>query len=102
MRTREKTYEDYGLSVNEIKYIKDICKNADTEQKKKIIEIALSELSPYIAGKCLESLIKNKSYDDLCKEEYLFIAKADFYGYRRKGMAAIKRWMILNNIWELE
>lgn len=102
MRTREKSYRDYGLTDVEIEYIKDICRNADTEQKKAVIKIALSELSPYIASKCLDSLINNKSYEDLCKEEYLFITKVDFYAYRRKGMAAIKRWLILNNIWEVE
>ena len=101
MRTREKSYKDYGLTDNEIDYIKKFCTKANTEQQKTIIEIALSELSPYIASKCLESLINNKSYDDLCKEEYLYICKGDFYGYRRKGMAAIKRWMIWNNIWEM-
>ena len=101
MRTREKSYKDYGLTDNEIEYIKRFCMKANMEQQKTIIEIALSELSPYIASKCLESLINNKSYDDLCKEEYLYIGKGDFYGYRRKGMAAIKRWMIWNNIWEM-
>ena len=101
MRTREKSYEDYGLTKDEIHYIKEFCFNSNTEQQKEIIKVALSELSPYIASKCLESLIHNKSYDDLCKEEYLYIGKDDFYGYRRKGMAAVKRWMIWNNIWEM-
>ena len=100
MRTREKSYKDYGLNDNEIEYIKEFCINANTENQKMIIEIALSELSPYIEKICLEILIYGKSYDDLCKEEYLYIGKGDFYGYRRKGMAAIKRWMILHNIWE--
>ena len=99
MRTRKKSYEDYGLTKDEIKDIKNFCMNADAEQKEDIIKVALSELSPYIALKCLESLIKDKSYEDLCKYEYIFLGKADFYGYRRKGMEAIKRWMILNNKW---
>lgn len=101
MRTREKTYKDYGLSDDEINYIKEFCTKSNAEEQKNIIEIALSELSPYIAKKCLESLINNKSYDDLCKEEYIFLSRVDFYGYRRKGMAAIKRWMIWNNMWEI-
>lgn len=101
MRTREKSYKDYGLTDDEVDYIKKFCINSNAEQQEKIIKVALSELSPYIALKCFESLIKKKSYDDLCKEEYMFIGKGDFYGHRRKGMESIKRWMILNNMWDM-
>ena len=102
MRTREKSYEDYGLTDDEVSYIKEFCFNSNKEQQEQIIKVALSELSPYIAFKCLDSLINKKSYDDLCKEEYLFIGKGDFYGHRRQGMAAIKRWMQFYNIWEMQ
>ena len=43
-----------------------------------------------------------EQYKGLRKENYyLFIGKSDFYGHRRQGMAAIKRWMIWNYIWEM-
>jgi hypothetical protein len=102
MRTRDKSYEDYGIKDNEIDYIKQFCIKSNAEQQEQIVKIALSELGPYIALKCLDSLVNNKSYEDLCKEEYLCVGKNDFYGYRRKGMAAIKRWMQLYNIWKYE
>ncbi len=101
MRTRQKSYGDYGLTKDEIHYIKEFCFNSNSEQQEKIIKVALSELSPYIALKILDSLIHNKSYEDLCKEEYVFLGKGDFYGHRRQAMEAIKRWMIWNNVWEL-
>ena len=99
MRTREKSYYDYGLSEEEVYYIKNLCKNADEEQLN-IIRNALSELQPYIAPYVYFSLVKNMSYEDICAKNYIFIGKGDFYGYRRKGMACIKRWLILYNKWD--
>ena len=49
MRTREKSYNDYGLSEEEVYYIKNLCRNADEEQLN-IIRNALSELQPYIVS----------------------------------------------------
>ena len=100
MRTREKSYSDYGITEEEVIYIKNFCQNADDEQKK-LIKYALSELVPYIAPYVFYSLVDNLSYEDICSKNYLYIGKGDFYGHRRQGMAAIKRWMILYGIWEM-
>jgi hypothetical protein len=100
MRTREMSYSDYGITENEVQYIKDFCRNAEQEQQK-IIKQALSELQPYIAPYVFYSLVDNLSYEDICAKNYLYIGKGDFYGHRRQGMEAIKRWMILYNIWEM-
>ena len=100
MRTREKSYSDYGITEDEVRYIKSFCQNADDEQKN-IIRNALAELQPYIAPYVFYSLVDNLSYEDICAKNYLYIGKGDFYGHRRQGMAAIKRWMILYGIWEV-
>ena len=100
MRTREKSYNDYGLSEKEVRYIKEFCRNAN-EEDKTIIRNAISELQPYIAPYVYFSLVDNLSYEDVCAKNYIFIGKGDFYGYRRKGMEAIKRWMILNKRWKM-
>lgn len=100
MRKREMSYEDYGMTNDEVKYIKEFCKNADTSNQG-LIKCALAELSPYIAPYVFYSLVDNLSYEDICAKNYLYIGKGDFYGHRRQGMAAIKRWMILYNIWEM-
>ena len=100
MRTREKSYEDYGITDKEKRYIKDFCRNAN-DKEREIIRSALSELQPYIAPYIFYSLVDNLSYEDICSKNYLFIGKGDFYGHRRQGIAAIKRWMIWNHIWEM-
>ena len=106
MRTRNKSYSDYGITSRDKRYILDFCQNSNEEQKN-IIRNALTELPPYVAPYVYYSLIGHLSYDDLCAKEskngsYLFIGKGDFYGYRRKGMEAIKRWLILNGMWEVK
>ena len=100
MRTRQKTYSDYGISEEEVKYIKKFCQNANDEEKR-IIKTALSELNPYIAPFIYYSLVDNLSYEDICSKNYLYIGKGDFYGHRRQGMESIKRWMILYGIWKM-
>lgn len=100
MRTREKSYQDHGITEEEKLYILEFCQNADDEQRL-VIKNALAELNPYIAPYVFYSLVDNLSYDDICAKNYLYIGKGDFYGHRRQGMAAIKRWMILYGIWEM-
>ena len=100
MLTREKSYSDHGMTDEEVQYVKDFCRNA-TEEQKNLIRYALAEIQPYIAPYVFYSLTDNLSYEDLCAKNYLYIGKGDFYGHRRKGMAAIKRWMILYGIWEM-
>lgn len=94
------SYEDYGMTDKEVRYIKDFCRNAN-DKEKEIIRNALSELQPYIAPYVYHSLVDNLSYEDICAKTYLFIGKGDFYGHRRKGMENIKRWLILNNMWNI-
>ena len=56
MRTREKSYEDYGITDKEKRYIKDFCRNANDEERE-IIRNAISELQPYIAPYVYFSLV---------------------------------------------
>ena len=100
MRTREKSYQDYGITEEEKLYILEFCRKADDEQRL-VIKNALAELNPYIAPYVFYSLVDGMSYEDICSKNYLYIGKGDFYGHRRQGMAAIKRWMILYGIWEM-
>ena len=100
MRVREMSYSDHGMTDEDVRYIFDFCRNA-SEEEKQIIKNALAELQPYIAPYVFYSLVDNLSYEDICAKNYLYIGKGDFYGHRRQGMAAIKRWMILYGIWEM-
>lgn len=98
MRTREKSYKDYGITEDEKKYILNFCRTAG-EKDKELVKKALKELNPYISPHIYRSLTENLSYDDLCKTDYLYMHSVDFYAYRRKGIAAIKRHMIQDGIW---
>lgn len=100
MRTRNMGYADYGITKEEKKYIKKFCEHAD-ENEKEIIKQALSELNHYIVPYIYDSLVEKKSYESIIKKEFLFMGKEDFYGYRRKGMEAIKRYMISFGKWKL-
>ena len=100
MRTREKSYSDYGITEDEINYIESFCRNAGVEDRN-IIKNALSEIQPYIAPYVYYSLVDGLSYEKICAKSYIYMGKGDFYGYRRQCMEAIKRWMILYGIWEM-
>ncbi len=100
MRKRKMSYENYGMSKKEVRYIKDFCRNA-SEDEKKFIKNALSELQPYIEPYVYYSLVNNVSYDIMSAKNYIYIGKGDFYGHRRQGMDAIKQRMIDDGIWEM-
>ncbi len=98
MRTREKSYSDYGITDHEKRYILDFCRQAN-EEEKMLIKNALSEIHTYISPYIYRSLTDGISYNNICKMDYIYMRPEDFYAYRRKGMEAIKRWMILCGIW---
>ena len=100
MRKREMSYKDYGMTRDEVKYVSDFCKKAG-EKEKAYIKAALSALSVYCASYVFLSLTLNISYEQMDRERGIYINKGDFYAYRRMGVAAIKRWMILYGIWEM-
>ena len=64
MRKREKSYIDYGMTSEEVKYVNDICRNPN-ETEKLIIETALTEINPYIAPYVKKHLSEKKSYEKL-------------------------------------
>lgn len=95
MRKREMSYKDYGITHDEKNYILDFCKNAN-EEEKEFIKIALSKLNPYISPIIFKCLTEKLSYEDLDKQEYIYVSKVDFYAEKRYGVYCIKNWMLLN------
>lgn len=77
MRTREKSYQDHGITEQEKMYILDFCRKSN-EEEKAIIKNALAELNPYIAFYVFYSLVDGMSYEDICAKNYLYIGKGDF------------------------
>ena len=94
MRVRSKHYRDYGVTDEEKDRIIKFCRSA-TKEDQEVIKWALKELDPYIADVLFLSLTKGLSYDRL---GYVAMSKVDFYGYRRKGIEAIKRYMIMHGM----
>lgn len=101
MRTREKSYRDYGVSKEDKNRILTFCRHAEESKlDKMIVKSALGEIaSAYVALVLYEALTQGLSYEKLDERRGLAIGKEDFYGYRRKGIEAIKRYMILTNKW---
>lgn len=94
MRTRNKGYADYGIEEEEKIDILGFCKLAD-EEEKQIISWALKELPTYIMPYIYMSLVDGISFEKLDAKYSIAMSKEDFYGYRRKGCEAIKRYMLI-------
>ena len=91
-------YKDYGVTDNEKEAIIAYCRS-DSELKQQVITCAMSELDPYIAQLLILNITQGTSYEKLCDKYDVAIAKEDFYAYRRKAVAAIKRYMLLFGQW---
>jgi oligoribonuclease (3'-5' exoribonuclease) len=100
MRRREMSYEDYGMTDAEVRYIKEFCRNANDEDRS-FIKNALAEIPPYVAPYVYYSLVDKISYDEMCKKRYIYISKGDFYGHRRYAVNQIKKMMIAYGLWKM-
>lgn len=94
MRTRQKSYRDYGIGEEEKKKVFQFCQNP-SESDRKIIMDAIEYVNPQIAEHLYISLTERKSYQEMFKKSYIPIPEKDFYGYRRKAMWAIYDMMRL-------
>jgi hypothetical protein len=100
MRRREMSYEDYGMTDAEVRYVKEFCRNAKGEDKA-LIRNALVQIPTDIAPYVYYSLTNKISYDEMCKKRYIYISKGDFYGHRRYAINQIKKMMISHNLWKI-
>lgn len=94
MRTRDKGYGDYDITEEEKNQILSFCRKSGKEDRE-IIFFALKELPPYIMPYIYISLIDGKSFEKLDALYNIALSKSDFYGYRRKGIEALKRYMLI-------
>lgn len=89
MRVREKGYNDYGLTNEEVKRVYRWCEGLhSTDDRAKLYSLAL-ETKSYIADDLVYSLVKGLSYDDLAKISHIGCTKNDFYAYRRQLVSKI-------------
>lgn len=99
MRTREKGYSNYGISEKEAKVLLDICKNADEEEEKLLLESA-QESNSYFASSIFYSLRNNVSFEKLEALKEFYAGKGDFYGYRRQALFIFKIKLIKANLYK--
>lgn len=87
MRTRQKSYNDYGLIPGEEKIILERIR---AEKCHCIVLKAAVDTNEMIASELYYSIINQVSFEKLDAIRYIPVAKVDFYAYRRKCIALIR------------
>ena len=98
VRTREKSYSDYGIGMSEIKELKRYCRSMDFDEHKRLLDSAISA-NPYIAAELYFSIVTGVSYDELSKVRYIPLPKTDFYGYQRSCLSDFRNQLRLCGKW---
>lgn len=83
------SYKDYGLSDEEIKYILSYCRSDRAD--KELIKQASEQVNIDLAGYLYQSVMHKESYEKLGRVP---ISKGDFYAYRRRLLARLKKELI--------
>lgn len=96
MRTRYKKYRDYGLTKEVVQETYRWLNNLQPEQKKIVKEI-VGQLPEGISEYVFLALTERKGYYGLYNTG-LDYCKADFYGYKRKGLWLVYNYLKNNNI----
>ncbi|MCI9450016.1 MAG: hypothetical protein HFE30_07175 [Clostridiales bacterium] len=81
MRTRDKTYADYGLDKATVKVLIQLCRDMRWYS---LLSEAAQEVYPTIAVELTNSLHLGWSWGTLDSRKYVPIDINSFYGYRRK------------------
>ncbi len=85
MRTREKKLEDYGISKDRAQELLILARQ---EQNMDLLRRAAESSCPGLSDSLVKSLTEGIGYWTICSWVYIPATKADFYGYRRKTLAA--------------
>lgn len=82
MKRRETYYKDYGLSNDDVKRLKSLCKKLDEDGQIALFGCAVSA-NIGVASLIYISLVYGLSYDLISSIMYIPISKTDFYAYQR-------------------
>lgn len=85
MRTREKKLSDYGISPDRAQ---ELLLLARQEQNRNLLRRAAESSCPGLSDSLVKSLTEGIGYWSICSWVCIPATKADFYGYRRKALAA--------------
>lgn len=100
MKTRDKTYKDYGFADGEAKRLKEYCRSDEFTEEDKLILWNASEIANPTISKLLFNSIRNRmSYYKLCDEDYVPLPPHDFYGYQRLCLYHMRRMLKDRDRW---
>lgn len=85
MRTREKKLSDYGIGRERAQ---ELLMLARQEKNRTLLCEAAKNSCPWLSDCLVWSLTEGIGYWSICSWVYIPATKADFYGYRRKALAA--------------
>lgn len=88
MRTREKLFEDYGISPKQAADLRKWCRTATPEQQEVILQCCQAA-RPDMATILFFSITQGVGYDVLSRALYIPIARIDFYGYQRLAFSKL-------------
>ena len=95
MNLRKAGYNAYGFSEGEEKHLLKQCQTGGIDPHT-VLECAI-EANPGYADELFFSLIKGVSYEKLDFLSHLPASKNDFYAYRRKTLALIRKRIGVQN-----
>lgn len=96
MKTRNASYNDYGMADSEKNKWLGKCRNADCDMEQIMLQAA-QESNKGFASEIFFSLRFGASYDQLIVVSDIPINRVDFYAYRRKALFLVKEKMINSN-----
>lgn len=91
MRTRYKKYADYGLTKEDVHKTYTWLNGLQPDQKEAVKKI-IAQLPPGISHYVFLALTEHKGYYRLYSIG-LDYCKADFYGYKRKGLWLVNQYL---------
>lgn len=102
MRTRYRTYDYYGIAPEDVKKLRNYCRNMGQEDRLRLFQCAISK-APGLELLIYESITEGLGYISLRRRRGGIPAKADdFYAYQRRTLADFYDWLRMTGKWDKE
>lgn len=102
MRTRYRTYDYYGIAPEDVKKLRNYCRNMGQEDRLRLFQCAISK-APGLELLIYESITEGLGYISLSHRRGEIPAKADdFYAYQRLTLADFYDWLRMTGKWDKE
>lgn len=102
MRTRYRTYDYYGIAPEDVKKLRNYCRNMGQEDRLRLFQCAISK-APGLELLIYESITEGLGYISLSRRRGVIPAKADdFYAYQRRTLADFYDWLRMTGKWNRE